>query len=95
MGNPNRYTPTTEEVRALYDERTQDGEFDRWKAENDRQAGEKALADAANAWTRGHWANAPRRADRAHERLAAAQFVGDWLRARAAALAGSEQEGTL
>ena len=42
-----------------------------------------ALREAANAWTQGAWADAPRRAERAQERIATAQHVGDWLRERA------------
>jgi len=42
-----------------------------------------ALRDAADAWQRGEWANAPRRADRVQERIANGQHVGNWLRARA------------
>lgn len=36
------YTPTTEEVRALYDERTEPGEFDRWLAAHDAEVAAKA-----------------------------------------------------
>jgi len=48
-----------------------------------RDARVKALRDAADAWTHGEWADAPRRPDRVQERIANAQHVGDWLRARA------------
>lgn len=43
-----------------------------------------ALLEAADAWTQGAWADTPRHAERARDRMAAAQFFGDWLRARAA-----------
>lgn len=62
--------------------------------EHDGLAGWRALIDAANAWQRGEWANAPRSADRVQERIANGQYVGDWLRDRAAALpsaAGGEE----
>lgn len=42
------------------------------------------LNDAADDWQRGEWANAPRRPDPVQERIANGQYVGDWLRERAA-----------
>lgn len=48
-----------------------------------REAQAEALRETANEWTRGQWADAPRRPDRVQERIATAQHVGDWLRARA------------
>jgi hypothetical protein len=42
----------------------------------------RALSLAADDWQQGEWANAPRRADRVQERLANAQHVTNWLRAR-------------
>lgn len=44
----------------------------------------RVLNHAADDWQGGEWADAPRRADRAQERIANGQYVGDWLRARAA-----------
>lgn len=57
---------------------------DRHEAETAAAAG--ALRRAADAWQHGNWANAPRRPDRVAERIANAQYVGDWLRARADAI---------
>lgn len=51
------------------------------------EAKAEALREAAQVWQWGQWANAPRRKDRVEERIANAQHVTDWLRARAAALA--------
>ena len=51
----------------------------------------KALTEAADAWRRGKWADAPRCADRVQERIANGQYVTDWLRARAAAVGGEQQ----
>lgn len=51
----------------------------------------QALIDAANDWTGGAWADTPRHADRAADRIAASQYAGDWLRARAAALNGPSE----
>jgi len=50
----------------------------------------EALRGAANDWTQGAWANTPRHADRITDRMKAAQYAGDWLRARALAV---EQDG--
>ncbi|QTV79465.1 hypothetical protein [Microbacterium sp. NIBRBAC000506063] len=62
-------------------------QFDAWLAahdrERDREVAARTLEDAANAWTQGEWANTPRKAERAADRLSAAQYAGDWLRARA------------
>lgn len=52
----------------------------------------QALRDAANAWTQGAWADTPRKAERAADRLSAAQYAGDWLRQRAADIEGSISE---
>ncbi len=53
----------------------------------------RAAADAvtavADAWQWGGWANTPRRADRVADRIGAAQYVTEWLRARAARLAAA------
>ncbi|GAB3166683.1 hypothetical protein GCM10027059_26020 [Myceligenerans halotolerans] len=49
----------------------------------------RALEVAADDWQRGEWADAPRRFDPAQERIATAQHVTEWLRARAA----SEERG--
>lgn len=51
-----------------------------------REYGARVLQEAADAWQRGEWANAPRRADRVQERIASGQHVGDWIRERAAGL---------
>jgi len=59
-------------------------EFGRALAEHDREVAERTLNDAADAWTQGGWANTPRRPDRVADRMAASQYAGDWLRARAA-----------
>jgi hypothetical protein len=56
------------------------------------QAAADALNQAADAWQRGAWADTPRRADRIADRIGAAQFVTDWLRARAAALTPTTTE---
>ena len=48
-----------------------------------REARAGALTDAADAWTQGAWASTPRHKDRVADRMAAAQYVGDWLRERA------------
>lgn len=52
-------------------------------AEAERKGAEQSLRQAADDWQQGQWADAPRRADRVQERMANAQFVTDWLRARA------------
>lgn len=48
----------------------------------------RALREVADVWQRGEWAGAPRRPDRVAERIASAQYVGDWLRNRAKAEGG-------
>lgn len=48
----------------------------------------RALSQAADDWQRGEWADAPRYADPAKERIANAQHVTDWLRARSEKEAG-------
>lgn len=48
----------------------------------------QALRDAAYAWQTGQWADAPRCRDQVQERIANAQHVTEWLRARAAREAG-------
>lgn len=48
-----------------------------------------ALLDAADAWQQGAWTNTPRNADRIAERIGAAQYVTDWLRARASGVSPS------
>jgi hypothetical protein len=57
-----------------------------WMAKHDAEVEAKALEAAADAWTQGAWANTPRRTDRIADRMAASQFAGDWLRARAASI---------
>lgn len=51
--------------------------------EEEKKARFEALMDAKNAWQMGQWANAPRSRDQVQERIANAQFVTDWLKARA------------
>jgi hypothetical protein len=46
----------------------------------------EALNQTADAWQWGAWADTPRHADRVADRIGAAQYVTDWLRARAQAL---------
>jgi hypothetical protein len=53
--------------------------------QHDREVAAKALDDAALTWQTGDWGDAPRRANRVQERLANAQHVTNWLRARARA----------
>ena len=55
------------------------------------EAKAEALRGAADDWTQGAWANTPRHADRITDRMKAAQYAGDWLRARALAV-GQEGE---
>lgn len=73
---PEQYTPTTDEMRWVYvrDDRAAlsreeyEAEFDRWLAEVERAAAEKALTDAADA----------------HETIAGKySYGGSWLRALA------------
>jgi phage terminase Nu1 subunit (DNA packaging protein) len=91
------YTPTTDEVRAMYVTGTPphrvsvpqgNAEFDRWLAQHDAEVAARALRQAADDWQTGEWANVPRHADRVADRLGAAQYVSDWLRARAEKKAG-------
>lgn len=42
-----------------------------------------ALEKAAEKWLHGAWGDTPRRSDRIADRMAASQFAGDWLKARA------------
>jgi len=49
----------------------------------DRRVKAKSLREVADDWQMGEWADAPRRADPAAERIANAQYVADWLRRRA------------
>lgn len=60
-----------------------------WYAERVAQAGADALAQAADAWLHGAWGDTPRHKDQVADRIGAAQYAGDWLRARAAALRGN------
>lgn len=53
--------------------------------EEEKKARFDALMEAKNAWQTGEWARAPRRRNPIEERLANAQFVTDWLKARAEA----------
>lgn len=52
-------------------------------AAHDREVAATALDAAADSWLHGAWGKTPRRADRIADRMAASQFAGDWLRARA------------
>jgi hypothetical protein len=52
------------------------------------------LDAVAGKWQWGAWADMPRIADRVAERIAGAQYVTDWLRARAAALRARTEETT-
>lgn len=54
--------------------------------------GASVLGEAADAWQRGEWANAPRRADRVQERIANGQYVGTWIRALAASQTTTTEE---
>jgi hypothetical protein len=49
-------------------------------------AKQEALKEAADAWLHGAWGNTPRKADRVADRMAASQYAGDWLKARAASI---------
>lgn len=55
----------------------------------------EALREAAEAWTQGAWATdmPPKGADRPALILGMAQSAGDWLRARAARIAGTAEAG--
>lgn len=57
---------------------------------NEAEIRAAALNDAAEAWLHGAWGDTPRHSDRVADRIGAAQFFGDWLKARAQA----ETEGT-
>lgn len=93
------YIPTTDQIRDAYvgepahfmDDLVR-AEFDAWLAEHDREVQARALEEAAGTWGRGGWADVPRRHERAHERIAVAQHVTDWLRTRAAALRTPTEE---
>lgn len=49
-------------------------------------AAREALESAADDWLHGAWGNTPRHRDQIADRIGAAQYAGDWLRARAEAL---------
>jgi hypothetical protein len=81
-------------ARRLADAILGSGVLDQFRAE----AVERALSATADKWQWGAWADAPRCADQVKERIANAQFVTDWLRARAkeaesAAVDGSPDHG--
>lgn len=61
----------------------------------EQRGAERALREAADEWTHGAWADAPRRFDRIAERIANGQHVGDWLRDRAALTADPTMGGWL
>ena len=48
-----------------------------------REAKAEVLREAAAEWTQGEWAGATRYHNRVADRLASAQYAGDWLRDRA------------
>lgn len=52
-------------------------------ARHERAIKAETLRDVADAWSQGAWAGTPRHRDIARDRFAAANYVGDWLRARA------------
>lgn len=55
------------------------------------QWAEEVLTETADTWQCGEWANAPRCPDRVQERIANAQHVTDWLRARISNYTGGTQ----
>lgn len=57
--------------------------FDAWLATHDREVAAKALYDARDDWRKGGWAGTPHHHDRGRDRIAAAQYVGNWLDTRA------------
>lgn len=54
-----------------------------WLTQVQREAKAEALREAAAEWTQGEWAGATRYHNRVADRLASAQYAGDWLRDRA------------
>ena len=94
-----QWTPTTDQVRSFYahdseDEyhdpiaypshvRSAEQAFDRWLEQVKREAKVEALREAADEWTQGKLSEVPRMADRLHERIETANYVGNFLRARA------------
>ena len=50
---------------------------------HDREVAAQALYDARDDWRKGGWAGTPHHHDRGRDRIAAAQYVGDWLDTRA------------
>ena len=84
-------TLTIEDVRSryAYESRYQEvlesdlAEFDDWLAAHDRETEAKALYDARDDWRKGGWAGTPHHHDRGRDRIAAAQYAGNWLNDRA------------
>lgn len=60
-------------------------------AAHDREVAAKALREAADAWRTGGWSGTPRHQDRAQDRIASAQYPGEWLHARAVSVANGLQ----
>ena len=58
-------------------------EYEAKRAQVRREAAVKALREAADEWTQGKLSEVPRMADRLHERIETANYVGNFLRARA------------
>lgn len=52
-------------------------------AAHDREVAAKALYDARDDWRKGGWAGTPHHHDRGRDRIAAAQYAGNWLNDRA------------
>ena len=65
-----------------------------WLAARDAEVAERALREAADAWTQGQWSDVmlPKSTPPAVPVIAYSNRVGDWLRARAGA-AGDGEEG--
>ena len=61
-----------------------------WLARHDREVAAKTLRETAYAWQTWAWAKTPRRSHRVADRIAAAQYVCDWLRDRANEIEGGE-----
>ena len=53
------------------------------RAARDREVAAKALYDARDDWRKGGWAGTPHHHDRGRDRIAAAQYAGNWLNDRA------------
>jgi hypothetical protein len=64
-------------------------------ARRESEAAEKALRDAADAWTQGQWSDVmlPKPTPPAVPVIAYSNRIGDWLRARADSVAQGREEG--